>query len=273
MVTAVESVAVVGAGEMGTPIAGHLDDAGYDVYAYDVAPEARALVAERGATLADSPGEAAAATDLTLVLVGTADQVEAVLCGDDGVFAHAEAGHVVALGSTLPPCDCETYAEVGREEDIAVIDVPSCRGGGAAERGELLVLCGGPEGPIERAWPVLECFAAAGDVVHLGPIGAGQVGKSANNTLLWACLVADYEVLSLARAYGLDVDELRRTLTRSSGDNWVLHEWSWIHTKWAHKDMAITVNMAMEKGISAPLAGLVSQLVQDIDQADLDELR
>lgn len=273
MVTPIASVAVIGAGEMGTPVAGHLVNAGYEVYAYDPAAEARERVAKRGANLVDSPGEAAAQTDCSLIVVGTADQVESVLCDDDGIFAHAEAGHLVAISSTLSPEECITYADVASDEDIAVIDVPTCRGGNAAEQGELLALCGGDADAIERARPVIEQFAAEGDVVHLGPVGSGQVGKSANNTLLWANLVADYEVLSLASAYGLDPDELRDVLTRSSGDNWVLHEWDWIHGKWAHKDMAITMEMAHHKGVNMPLSGLVRQLVQTIDQADLDELR
>jgi 3-hydroxyisobutyrate dehydrogenase-like beta-hydroxyacid dehydrogenase len=273
MVESIDTVAVLGTGEMGTPVVSHLVEAGYDVSAFDVAEDARQRAAERGATVADSPGEAAAEADLSLVLVGTSAQVESVLCGTDGVFEHAKEGHVVALGSTLSPEECMTYAEVADAAGLDVVDVPTCRGGDAAVQGELLTLCGGDSTVLERIRPVLEQFSAEGDVVHLGDVGAGQVAKSANNTLLWTNLVADYEVLTLAKTYGLDPETLRSVLMRSSGDNWVLHQWDWIHSKWAHKDMAITMAMAAEQDVALPLSGLTRQVVQSIDQADLDQLR
>lgn len=273
MVNTIDSVAVIGTGEMGAPMAAHLIEGGFEVHAFDVSEEARDQAADHGAMLAESPGDAASRADLTLVVVGTADQVESVLSDDDGVFENADDGHLVAISSTLAPEACMAYADLAEPLGIDVIDVPTCRGGGAAQRGELLVLCGGSETDVDRAHPVLESFAADGDVVYLGPVGSGQVGKSANNTLLWASLVADYEVLTLAKSYGLDVDELREVLIRSSGDNWALHEWDWLHSKWAYKDMAITMNMAQAKGISMPLVGLLSQLVGNIDESDLDRLR
>ena len=154
-----------------------------------------------------------------------------------------------------------------------MIDVPTCRGEQAAEEGDLLVLGGGASATFEAARPVLEQFAATDNVVHFGDLGSGQVAKTANNTLLWANLVANHEVLSLAKAYDLDLELLRDVLERSSGDNWALREWDWLYSKWAHKDMKITMDMAAEQKLTIPLSGLVRQLVQDIDAEDLDATR
>jgi 3-hydroxyisobutyrate dehydrogenase-like beta-hydroxyacid dehydrogenase len=158
-------------------------------------------------------------------------------------------------------------------EGIEVIDVPTCRGEQAAEEGDLLVLGGGPEEAFEKAVPVLQQFAAPENVVRFGEVGTGQVAKTANNTLLWTTLVADYEVLRLARAYGLNLEQLRDVLERSSGDNWTLREWDWIYGKWAHKDMKITLEMADQQELSLPLSALTWQLVRDITEEDLNELR
>lgn len=269
----IDSVAVIGTGAMGEQMVGHLVDDGYDVYAFDVAESALSAAVERGAEPADSAGKAAANADMSLIVVGTYEQVESTLFNDDGIVPHTDEGHIVAISSTLAPEECTALATVAQEEGAIVLDVPTCRGEQAAEDGELLVLCGGPAGAFSDVKPVLGQFAATDGVVRFGELGTGQVAKTANNTLLWAALVINYEVLSLAQEYDLDLNQLRAVLERSSGDNWALREWDWIYSKWAHKDMAITMDMAAQKRQTMPLAGLTRQLVQDIDETDLNGLR
>lgn len=269
----VNTIAVIGTGAMGERMVGHLVDGGYKVYAFDGNDSALAAAEDRGAVSASTPGAAAKEADLSLIVVGTSDQVEAVMYGNDGIVPHAEEDHIIAISSTLSPEECIILSEVANQENISVIDVPTCRGEQAAEEGNLLVLGGGPEESFELARPVLEQFASPENVVHFGDLGSGQIAKTANNTLLWANLVANYEVLSLAKTYSLDLEKLRETLYRSSGDNWALREWDWLYSKWAHKDLAITMKMAAQKGITMPLSALVRQLVQDIDEEDLDTTR
>lgn len=269
----IDTIAVIGTGAMGERMVGHLVEGGYDVRAYDVDQNAAAAAERRGATSVESAGRAAAEADLSLIVVGTYDQVKAAMYNKDGVIPSVEKDHIVAISSTLSPEECITLAEVAESEGISVIDVPTCRGEQAAEEGDLLVLGGGPITAFEAARSALEQFAAPKNVVHFGELGSGQVAKTANNTLLWVTLVANYEVLSLAQAYGLDLNQLREALARSSGDNWALREWDWLYGKWAHKDMAITMDMAAEKGTTMPLSGLIRQLVQEIDDDDLDSTR
>ncbi|MGM0592793.1 MAG: NAD(P)-dependent oxidoreductase [Halobacteriota archaeon] len=270
-----ESVAIVGVGEMGEPMAEHLIDAAYDVVVYDVATDPLERLEARGAEVVASPGQAAANADVTLVLVGTADQVETVLEADDGVFAMADAGHVVALGSTLSPEQCVYLGDEAEKYGVDVVDVPICRGNRAARNAELLVLGGGEKRTFARLRPVLERFGDPDDVIYLGPLGSGQVTKAANNTIMWSILVANYEVLSLVDQYDLDLDldEVRNVLSRSSADNWVLREWDWMYSKWAHKDMAITASMADAKDHSMPVASVVGETIEDITEADLDKTR
>lgn len=266
------SVAVVGIGEIGGPVAKHLQDGAYDVTVYDVDPESVAQFEDTEIAVAESVPEAAAGTDLSLICVGTYDQVESVLV-DDGILAGAEPGHIVGVVSTISPQQTIDLATVAGEEGVDLVDVPVCRGFVAAKEGNLLVLGGGPADVFERVRPAFEQFAKPEDVVYLGETGSGQVGKAANNMLLWATLVANYEVLSLAKAWGLDLAVLRDALTRSSGDNWALREWDWQYTMWAHKDMDIVLEMAAQKDEPLPLAGLLSQLIRDVDEETLDEVR
>lgn len=268
----ITSVTVVGIGEVGGPVARHLRNGGYDVTVFDVDTESVAPFEDSDISVAETLPDAAASTDLTLIAVGTYDQVETVLV-DDGVLAGADSGHVVGIVSTISPGQAIDLAEVAAAADVELVDVPVCRGYVAAKEGTLLVLGGGPEAVFDRVRPTLEQFAEPEDVVYLGKTGSGQVGKAANNMLLWTSLVADYEVLSLAQAWDVDLEVLRPVLTRSSGDNWALREWDWQYIGWASKDMNIVLEMADQKDESLPLAGLLSQLIRRIDEDNLDEVR
>ena len=270
--TSITSVGIIGIGEIGRPAARHLSDGGFDVMVYDVDPDAVSEFRETDVSIADSPA-AAAETDLTMIAVGTYPQVQAVVTGEDGILSGASPGHVVAIVSTISPSQSIEIAEAAGEHDVEVVDVPVCRGEQAARDAELLVLGGGDAEVFELVRPAFEQLAEPEDVVHLGPVGSGQVAKAANNMLLWANVVADYEVLSLAKAWGLNLELLRETLTRSSGDNWPLREWDWQYTTWAHKDMDIVLEMAAEKGVTVPLAGLLSQRIREVDEETLDEVR
>jgi len=270
----IDSVAVIGIGVMGEQAVRHFGDEGFEVYAYDVDEAAMDHAEELGATRLDSPGEGARRADASFILVGTTDQVDDVIFGEEGIVARADGSdHVIAISSTVSPEYCTDVGERVTEPGLTVVDVPTCRGEKAAERGDLLVFAGGDEATCEALGPLLECLGAPGNVVYLGALGNGQVGKAANNTLLWVGAVANYEVLKLATAYGIDPDELREVLTRSTGDNWSLRNWGWMHTKWAHKDLDIVTGMAVEKDSPMPLTGAAYQLASGLTTDEIDETR
>jgi len=270
----IDSVAVIGIGVMGEQAVRHFGDGGFEVYAYDVDEAAMDHAEELGATRLDSPGEGARRADASFILVGTTDQVDDVIFGEGGIVARADGSdHVIAISSTVSPEYCTDVGERVTEPGLTVVDVPTCRGEKAAERGDLLVFAGGDEATCEALGPLLECLGAPENVVYLGALGNGQVGKAANNTLLWVGAVANYEVLKLATAYGIDPDELREVLTRSTGDNWSLRNWGWMHTKWAHKDLDIVTGMAVEKDSPMPLTGAAYQLASGLTTDEIDETR
>ena len=101
---------------------------------------------------------------------------------------------------------------------------------------------------------MLACFCS--DIVATGAVGTAQAAKAANNLIMWACLVANHEALALAQRYGMDTERLRQALLMSSGDNYVLRNWQANTMAWAEDDMEIVQQMAHEKGIGLPQAGL-----------------
>lgn len=142
------------------------------------------------------------------------------------------------------------------------------RGPMAAEDGDLLLMVGGEAPVVERCRPVFQTFAS--DICHLGGLGLGQVGKSVNNLLLWASVVAIAEGIGLARALGVDVGALREALQRSSADSWVLREWDRIcriPRWWDQKDLEGILRLAARADSAAPLAAGLKELTKPMGPA------
>jgi 3-hydroxyisobutyrate dehydrogenase len=246
-------VGVLGAGRMGLPIIGHLVSAGFPVVVYDVDPAKRETVTGKGADFATDIG-AVAGCGTVLVCVGYEEQLHAIMLGEGGLLGRLADGTVVAVLSTVSPEVMKRLSAAASPHGVDVVDAPVCRGSWAADAGQLLSLLGGTESAVAKFTPVARAYSS--DVEHLGDVGAGQVGKAANNLILWACLVADHEGLALARRYGVDTDRLRAALRTSSADNHALGNWGNQTMAWAEDDLKIVQDMAAEAGIGLPQSAL-----------------
>jgi 3-hydroxyisobutyrate dehydrogenase-like beta-hydroxyacid dehydrogenase len=246
---------VIGAGRMGTPIIGHLVRKGFPTWACDADPAREAAVRERGARWGSDNAALAQACDVMLVCVGFDAQVRALLA-DNGPLRRARSGSIVAILSTIRP---ETVQELAAATPaLHVVDSTVCRGGMAADNGTLLSFVGGPADVVARLTPVLRAYSS--DVVHTGGVGTAQVAKAANNSILWACLIANHEALALAQSYGMDTEVLRSALMMSSAENHALEVWGKQTMAWAEDDMDIVQDMAARAGLSLPQCGLNREL-------------
>jgi 3-hydroxyisobutyrate dehydrogenase len=247
-------VGVLGAGRMGRPIIGHLVRAGYPALVYDPNEGTRTAVEAAGARFTTAAGEIAADCTVILVCVGYEEQVAALLTGEAALLGAMRPGTVAAVLSTISPGQMTSLAKEAAPFGVHLIDAPVCRGGGAADRGELLSFVGGPADVVEQVTPVLRAYSA--DVVRTGDVGTGQVAKAVNNMILWACLVADHEGLALASHYGVDLDALRAALLTSSSANTALANWGQQTMAWAEDDMHIVAGMATDAGLALPQSGV-----------------
>ena len=249
------SVGVIGAGRMGTPIIGHLVKKGYATVASDLNPAREAAVTALGAGWTTDNAALAARSDVMLICVGFDAEVRALLA-PDGPLRQARPGSIVAILSTIRP---ETVQELAAARpDVHVVDSTVCRGGAAADNGTLLSFVGGDPAVVARLTPVLQAYSA--DVVHTGGVGTAQVAKAANNSILWACLIANHEALALAAHYGMDIDVLRSALMMSSAENHALEVWGKQTMAWAEDDLVIVQDMAARAGLSLPQSGLNREL-------------
>jgi 3-hydroxyisobutyrate dehydrogenase-like beta-hydroxyacid dehydrogenase len=123
---------------------------------------------------------------------------------------------------------------------------------------------------IDACRPAFSAFAT--DVVVVGDVGAGQVAKTVNNILLWACIRADLEALRLGRALGVEPSVLRGVLSLGSGQNRVLDEWGQHRLRWPGKDLETAVALADEAGVDVPLVRALGPLMEELSVKDLQDL-
>lgn len=266
----IKTVGLIGCGVMGQPIGGHLLDRGWDLMVADRSPEAKAPLLERGAREAGTPAEVAAASDVMLVIVVDDEQTRAVVSGPDGLLSTARPGSIIVVCPSIHPRTCQELSAEAAESGVLLVDAPMVGGHRGAKDGNLTLMCGGSQEAVSALGPVLSAFAT--NICHLGPVGAGQVGKTTNNMMLWACLRIDVEALRLARAYGVEPGTMRPAMIVGSGGNVPLEKWGSHRLTWPAKDLEVATAMAQEVGLELRLTELLGPLMAELSVDDLSEL-
>ena len=208
-------VGFIGLGSQGAPMARRIVEGGYELTLWARRPASVEPYADTEAKLAASPAELGAASDLVCLCVVGDDDVKQVLEGDAGVFAGLAPGGIIAIHSTVHPDTCREIAKLAASKGISVVDAPVSGGWQAAADGTLLVMVGGGEPDVEKCRPVFATYADP--IVHLGPLGSGQVTKILNNLLFSANLGSAMSVLELGESLGVPRDRLCEVLSRGSG--------------------------------------------------------
>jgi 3-hydroxyisobutyrate dehydrogenase len=256
---------MVGLGAMGRPIAEHIAAAGFKTLAFDLSPDAKA----DGVTIVNSLADLAPA-DVVIVIVPTDEDVTDVLAGHGGIFENGKPGLTVVISASVKPSTCRQLAEAGEKRQIRVIDAALTGGVRGAESGEINLLVGGPKQAADAISDVFGAFASNYHV--LGEVGAGQVGKSANNLIHWAQIVAIDESMRLAQDLGVDPAVLRTALEQGPTDSRTLREIEYMRFTWYAKDIDIAEELAGGAGRELPLARLSRELMQRITVASVHDL-
>ncbi|MBW8482695.1 NAD(P)-dependent oxidoreductase [Actinomadura parmotrematis] len=213
-------VGFIGLGSQGGPMARRIVEAGHPTTLWARRPATLEAFAGTAAAVAASPAELGAASDIVCVCVVDDAGVEEVVSGPDGVLDGLAEGGTVIVHSTVHPDTPRRLAERGAARGVSVLDAPVSGGGPAAEQGRLLVMVGGDADVLERCRPVLA--AHADPIVHLGPLGAGQVAKLLNNVLFTANLGAAAGTVALGRELGVDAARLAEVIAHGSGASFAL---------------------------------------------------
>lgn len=226
------TVAFIGLGNMGGPMAANLLKAGMTVRVFDLVPAAMQALADQGALVSSTACGAAAGANVVITMLPAGKHVRNLYLGNKSAGNGSEKGLLdVVAGDTLL-IDCSTIdaqsaqlvAAEAAKSGIEFIDAPVSGGTAGAAAGTLTFICGGSDIAFERAQPVLNAMGK--NIFHAGGPGAGQIAKICNNMLLSVLMVGTSEALQMGIDHGLDPKVLSDIMKVSSGGNWTLEKYN-----------------------------------------------
>jgi 3-hydroxyisobutyrate dehydrogenase len=275
------NIAFIGLGVMGGPMAGHLARAGHRLAAFNRTPE-RGLKWVEGwsregltTTFAATPAQAASGADIVFTCVGNDEDLAEVTLGENGVLGAMAAGALLVDHTTTSADMARRLAEACADRGIGFVDAPVSGGEAGAVNGKLAIMCGGTAEDLSRAQPVMECYAKA--IVHVGPAGAGQTAKMANQMCIAGVLAGLSEAVRLAEAAGLDLGKTYEAISGGAAQSWQMdNRWPTMTADsfdfgfaidWMRKDLGYALTEARRLGLAAPVTALVDQFYADVQAA------
>jgi len=267
------SVAFIGLGVMGYPMAGHLAAAGHHVTVYNrTAEKADKWVADYGGQKANTPREAAANAAFVFTCVGNDDDLRAVVLGADGALAGMSAGAILVDHTTTSADVAREVAAACQDKDCAMLDAPVSGGEAGAVNGALTVMMGGDEAVFEKAAPLIDCFARARRL--MGPSGAGQLTKMVNQICIGGLVQGLSEALHFADKAGLDGKAVVDVISKGAAQSWQMEnrfetmvddEFDFgFAVDWMVKDLGICLDEATRNEVSLPVTELVKTYYEEV---------
>lgn len=265
-----ETVGFIGLGNMGGPVARHIQRAGFPLIVYDLRAEATRAFEADGAKVADSATMLARKSDVIITALPMPGDVEQVACGADGILQGIRPNSIYIDISTGPPSLIRRLEPLFRAKGAFVLDAPVASGQPGAARGIHEVMVGGDKEIVERVRPVLRAF---GDqVLHAGPLGSGSICKLVHQMINSTISQAIAEGLTLGVKAGVDAEALWECVRRGMvGRMHVLHvqvpetvfrnnfETETFPLKLLCKDVGLATALGRELNVPLRLANMAEQ--------------
>ena len=265
------SIAFLGLGIMGLPMAGHLLKAGFPLTVYNRTAERAKDLVQAGARQAATPAKAASGADIVISMVTDGPDVEQVLMGTEGAVHGARPGAVFIDMSTISPETAQKLADALSRYQIEFLDAPVSGGDVGARNATLTIMVGGKQEVFEQARSVFEILGKR--VTHIGPAGSGQVVKACNQAVAAVNLLAVCEALALAEKNGIDPQAVIHVLSGGASQSWSLENLGprivkgdftpGFMVKLLQKDLNIVLSMARRSSLALPGTTLVQRLLDE----------
>jgi 2-hydroxy-3-oxopropionate reductase len=249
----------------------HLADAGHEVIGM-ANPESVAKLVQHGGRGATSLAEAVSDADVVITMVPDSPDVESVALGPDGIYANVREETLHIDCSTIRPDVARRLAEAGAERSVAVVDAPVSGGEAGAVQGTLSIMVGAEANHFERALPFLKVFGKT--VVHVGPAGAGQTVKAANQLIVGGTIELVAEAIVFLEAHGVDTSAAITVLGGGLAGSAILERKApgmlarqftpGFRLDLHHKDMGIVIAAAREAEVAIPLGNHVADLISSV---------
>ncbi|WP_040551444.1 NAD(P)-dependent oxidoreductase [Rheinheimera nanhaiensis] len=268
-------VAFIGLGVMGYPMAGYLQQKGYQVTVYNrTSSKAEKWAAQYGGSFATTPAAAAQGAALVFMCVGNDNDVRSVVYNEQGVLAAMAPGSVLIDHTTASAELARELAVAASAKGVGFLDAPVSGGQAGAENGVLTVMIGGEPADMQKAETAIMSFARCAKL--LGPAGSGQLAKMVNQICIAGVVQGLAEALNFAQNAGLDAAAVVEVISQGAASSWQMQNRSLtmldgkydfgFAVDWMRKDLGIALNEARQNGSHLPLTALVDQFYSEVQQ-------
>ncbi|MFJ5963621.1 NAD(P)-dependent oxidoreductase [Bacillus sp. NPDC093026] len=268
----IKTVGFIGIGVMGSSMAGHLMDAGYDVLIYTRTKEKADALMRKGAKWKSTVKEIAEAADAVITMVGYPSDVEEVYLGEDGLIAHAAPGTFLIDMTTSKPQLAKEIDIKAKEKGLLALDAPVSGGDVGARHGTLAIMIGGEKTAYEACLPLFEQMGE--NIQYQGPAGSGQHTKMCNQIAIAAGMIGVAEAMVYAKKSGLDPERVLKSITTGAAGSWSLSNLAprmlkgdfapGFYVKHFIKDMGIALEEAELMGEEMPGLSLAKSLYEKL---------
>ena len=268
-------IAFLGLGVMGYPMAGHLAAAGHEVTVFNrSAAKAERWVGEHGGRAAATPCEAAAGQEVVCACLGDDSSLREVVLGEAGALSGMAEGALFIDHTTASADIARTLAAALAGAGADFLDAPVSGGQAGAENGRLTIMAGGSEEAFARGRPAMACYGLS--VTLMGPVGAGQLCKMANQICIAGLVQGLAEGLNFAQRAGLDGARVIETIAKGAAGSWQMENRGatmcedrydfGFAVDWMRKDLRIAMAEAAKNGALLPVTALVDQFYAEIQR-------
>ncbi|MBC2089807.1 NAD(P)-dependent oxidoreductase [Listeria welshimeri] len=274
-----KKIGFVGTGVMGSSMASHLLEAGYDVFIYTRTKSKAEELLTKGAKWIDTPQELAKKVDVLISMVGYPKDVEELYLGQNGFLENLSAGAVAIDMTTSSPVLAKKIAETFREKGIGALDAPVSGGDIGAKNGTLAIMVGGAEEVFLQVKPIFEILGSS--VILQGDAGAGQHTKMVNQIAIASNMIGVTEAIIYAEAAGLNPARVLESISGGAAGSWSLSNLiprvlqddfsPGFFIKHFIKDMGIALSEAKQMGLELPGLSLAEKMYQTLADQGLSE--
>lgn len=274
-----EKIGFVGTGVMGASMAGHLLDAGYEVFVYTRTKTKAEGLLSKGAHWEETPAELASKVDVLISMVGYPQDVEALYLGENGILENLAAGSVAVDMTTSSPALAQKMAEVATQKEIGMLDAPVSGGDIGAKNGTLAIMVGGAVETFLQVKPIFEILGSS--VVLQGTAGAGQHTKMVNQIAIASNMIGVTEAIIYAETAGLNPSRVLESISGGAAGSWSLSNLiprvlkddfsPGFFIKHFIKDMGIAITEAKQMRLELPGLLLAEKMYQTLAERGLSE--
>ena len=271
----IKNVSFIGLGVMGYPMAGHLQNNGYNVTVYNrTTVKAEKWVEEYKGSMAKTPGEASQNSEIVFMCVGRDEDIIEVMEGEGGILSNVAEGSIIVDHTTASAEIARNYYQKLKDKKLSFLDAPVSGGQAGAENGVLSIMIGGDEKDYNTVKPVLTSYGKAVELI--GPSGSGQIAKMINQICIAGLVQGLSEAMAFGKKSNVDMEKVLSVISKGAAQSWQMENRyrTMLDGKfdygfavdWMRKDLSICFNEASKNGAMLPITKIVDKYYEEVQK-------